>query len=369
MIDRVFPYYFDQTGIRFLARHEFCDSEPAPISSPHDGLIIIDVENKLSISDGVMNIAAQTTPVDGDLGFPSVDAYARKEGVAVFYGINFSTVDDMALGFLDAQDALRTSYDNIGISINGTALEARYTSDADSPDLYTLAPATDYVIAEILRDAGRYIYLFDGTDWLLLWEDEEDSTATLYIGLANLIGVAALTYVRPAQLFPTLLKPPVSIVGAVPASTSGNVADSDQFGEATLASLTSEIRFRVQDATNYWAIEVDGAGTITLEEYVAGVPTTRITDAAGLTGTETIRWLARGTTIEVWHGNTSAGSYPSANNFLTEKGYEVPNAGDWINLSIWEASAPDALAKQFNQANVDFSCGDAFDEGFDEGFA
>ncbi len=345
-----------KAGIAFLFRADFCIDETAPISSPlsvdmGSDLTIIQVDGNIEIVGGAMDIPAQATPVFGDLGFFSVDSFTRENGLVAFFSLSFSTLDDAALGFLDTQDVLNTSYDNIGVAVNGTELEARFTSDATSPDIFTLSTSVDYVVALVLRTSGRFIYLFDETNWFLLWVDSEDSTATLFIGYANLSSVVSLDSLRISQLATSLFVPSID-VAALPlneGSVSGGeleFPDGDTFFEYDLDTLPSassiQVNFRYFDSDNFWNIRINSSGNFDLRETVAGVAVNRITNAGVLAGGEKIRIVARGNDIELFFDTTSAGSITDAFNFIRATDWTVPTLGTGgviSNLKVWKAYA------------------------------
>ncbi len=343
-------------GIAFLYRSDFCVDESAPISTPFSSdigsdLAIVQVDGNIGISGGAMDIPAQATPVWGDLGFFSVDSFTRENGLVALFNLNFGTLDDASLGFLDAQDALNTSYDNIGVAINGTALEARFTSDANSPDIFTLSSSTDYVIALVLRASGRFIYLLDGLDWLLLWVDETDSTATLFLGYANLSSIVALDTMRVRQLSANLFVPSIEIVGSLnegDGSVSGGdlpFPDGDVVFKFTLGDIgtgQTRLQFRIEDSNNFWHIQFNSVGSLfTLHETVDGSDVVRATDS-GFIDDDEFTIVIRGTSITAYLFSDEIWTYASAIKFFRETDWELENlsvGGDINSFQVWKASA------------------------------
>ena len=341
-------------GIAFLYRSDFCVDEAAPIDTPFSSdigsdLTIVQVDGNIGLSGGAMDIPAQGTPVSGDLGFFSVDSFTRENGLVALFSLNFGTLDDAALGFLDAQDALIASYDNIGVSINGTALEARFTSDANSPDIFTLSSSTDYVIALVLRASGRFIYLLDGTNWLLLWPDEEDSTATLFLGYANLSSVVALDTVRVRQLSTILFVPDVELIGALltgdgsvsggdPAFSDGDSVILMTLSEAPTGGNLVNFNVRHRDVTQFWQLRIS-ATAYTLEEDGS---TTRATGSATPTATDILVFKLFDDTITLYVNNVEDLTYASAILSPREADWSVEYTGgdgELSDVDQWKAYA------------------------------
>ena len=76
----------DVDGLSFLFRADFCVDDAAPLGthSPEIGsdLTFVETDGEFSIASNVMDIPSQGTPVWGDLGFYSDDAYTRADGLA-----------------------------------------------------------------------------------------------------------------------------------------------------------------------------------------------------------------------------------------------------------------------------------------------
>jgi hypothetical protein len=102
-----------------------------------------------------------------------------------------------------------------------------------------------------------------------------------------------------------------------------------EFTVATLpgAGTQIELRFRVQDATNYWQVTVDSTGALDLDEVVAGVVTQRGTAAGVIANGDRIVITAVGQTIKVYEANTLRITYATAANFATETDGELETEG------------------------------------------
>lgn len=127
-------------------------------------------------------------------GFWLTPAITRKSGLVVRMGFNGGgTAGSGQLGLTTVADANFTGYNNVSLSRTGAnSLAARRTSGPASPTVtVTHDSGTVYLV---LRSAGRFVLIDETTDVVLLWDDEWDSTASLYTGATHLTATLAATY-------------------------------------------------------------------------------------------------------------------------------------------------------------------------------
>ena len=126
--------------------------------------------------------------------------------------------------------------------------------------------------------------------------------------------------------------------GIVTQRVSGVVPDDQAFTHAadaliefTVATLPAsgqiEVRFRIQDASNYWQVTVDSSGTVDLDEVVAGTPTQRGTLASAISAAERVTIRLEASAIKVYGGVTQEINYASASNFATATSGKVETLG------------------------------------------
>lgn len=125
--------------------------------------------------------------------------------------------------------------------------------------------------------------------------------------------------------------------------------------DAIPTALNTLIVFRIQDATNYWVVDIDNAGNLLLREVVGGVSNTRGTAAAALAGGERIVITADDETIRGYYDSTLAWTYASAASFKTETDGEVDAVGTngWVSHLITrplDFSAPNSITPGSNEA-------------------
>ena len=106
----------------------------------------------------------------------------------------------------------------------------------------------------------------------------------------------------------------------------------------TLGSTSSNVRFRIQDANNYWRLAWDNTGLFSLLEYVAGSPTTRASAAGVVQAGHRIAVLFNGTTITGYSNGVQRWTYANAANFATETDglvFFLGTGGAISDLSTW----------------------------------
>ena len=156
----------------------------------------------------------------------------------------------------------------------------------------------------------------------------EDSTndATLYPVISEHNGVAvnaSVSTVRGAKLSGLWGQDygiaTQRIAGAVAdLATFSHTADCILTWKVTVLANGQQMAFRMQDANNYWRLDVAADGSMALQEVVSGIPTSRATGAAGsvLNGCP-VEIVARDNVIRFLVNGSVVGYWTSANNFKT----------------------------------------------------
>lgn len=262
-----------------------------------------------------------------DANFSLTPSFARAAGVLVlFTAVEVGSTDAAIIGVDgDQGDQYSDNYFNMsGNRLRPNSID----TDALAEGLYTLAI--------VLRAAGAHYLRLNGTDWDVLYVINTGTDNPLYVGATQ---YAATTIdiggIRVAQLGAPWN---ASDYGIATQRLAGARSAGDTFTheancliEFTVATLPIadqiELRFRVQDATNYWQVTVDGAGNLDLDEVVAGVVTQRGTAAGVVANSDRIVIVADGTTIRVFEANTQRITYAAAANFQTETDGELETEG------------------------------------------
>jgi hypothetical protein len=106
-----------------------------------------------------------------------------------------------------------------------------------------------------------------------------------------------------------------------PAASTAFTHTADAHIEFTVTTLPSastiDLRFRQQDASNYWQVTISSTGALTLNEVVAGTPTQRATAAAAVANGNRVYLVLNGSTLKAWSNNVLKWTYASASGFAT----------------------------------------------------
>lgn len=327
--------------VQFLFRDDFVTTEAAPIATPRTaepgpGIeTISDVENMISIASGEMVVGKQVTPAWGDEGF-YCDAISRGSGIVLIWLINMAQSSDAGLGWNNAQDIpVWNGMDNAfrtGLGAGAFPVAVGATSIS----VGTVVLATDYIFALILRSSGCFYAVKGGiyAEWTLLWVDDLQSTATLYPTATAHSADFNLDSVRASQLaapwdddfgIATDRLAGARLVG----DTFIHIADClIEFIVSTRpVALQIEMRFRIQDASNYWQVTIDSAGDLDLDEVVATVVTQRGTAAGVIINNDRVVIVAEDETIRVYEANTLRITYALAANFKGNTDGELETEG------------------------------------------
>lgn len=165
------------------------------------------------------------------------------------------------------------------------------------PDPFVAATWYDWIV--VLRSTGAFFYMKGGvyTDWQLVWVNPNNATATLYGVMSQFaiahgvrwdgvrIGQLPAPYTADANIATQLVTTAVS--GTTYAAAADGTFDLTMTAPNPL-STTCELRFRVQDASNYWTCYADTDGSIKVDSVVAGTPTNRL-NVAGVFAAAALR--------------------------------------------------------------------------------
>jgi len=350
----------------YLLRDEFLDTRAAGAvngtpATPGPGTRSVqDTANHLSISDGKL----LTDGGASSWGNPRyvLDGLVRAPGIALI-----------------VEELQKTSYAHFGPHVSwgtsatdsnpGVAGGSRVTMGASTSLAFTTAGNTSaaqtasdlyevnlaYKIALVLRDNGVFYLVKGGAflDWTLSWVSNAGMTSPVYPIISWYNSVTSTDAVHVAQLG----MPWNNDYGIVTQRLSGARLAGDAFTheanaliEFVVATVPSagqiELRFRIQDATNYWQVTVDSAGNLDLDEVVAGVVTQRGTSAAVIVNGDRIVIQMHGTNVKIFEANTIRINYAAATNFQTKTDGELETESDGAVTDIisWPRTISGAAA-------------------------
>lgn len=327
-----------------LGKFKFTTDQAAPLASPYTeggavgSLTLTDTGNKLSISGGTLRVAAATVNWTDPRAVGT--GLTRQAGRALLFTGQVDTDSNAqwmvgwATGTGGGTAALVHAW-YIGNTVSLGPLYWFGTANLSSLSS-ALSLGTAYEVAVVLRSTGAFLLQKVSGVWTLLWVDPSTSTATMYPTTAtggNALA-ARLALPRVADLpapwngdygIATQRLAGARSAGDTGAHTANCLLD---WTETTIPSAgTTDFRFRVQDASNYWQLTISSTGALTLNEVVAGTPTSRGSSAAAVANGNRVVVVADGSTIKVYVANTSKITYASASNFATATSFSLTALG------------------------------------------
>jgi hypothetical protein len=328
LLDRVSAY---------LVRAAFAVDRAAPLPADYRAtagrLTILDTESKLSISGGRLQVAGgRATPVLGDPGLkqvaPTNVGFGRVPGRAFLHKSNRTTSGGTwrtgwsisAVATSPTTGVLHNADQTMNIIVNGSAAVATGQS---------MALNTEYDLAYVLRATGCFILINGGafSAWTLLWVTNVETQGAVWGHLANNNSVGTWGDYRIVSQLGAPLNSDYGIATqrlVTPAASTAFTHTADAHIEATVTTLPSagtiDLRFRQQDASNYWQVTISSTGALTLNEVVAGTPTQRATAAAAVANGNRVYLVLNGSSIKAWSNNVLKWTYASASGFATATG-------------------------------------------------
>lgn len=364
-IDNLYTLAFgaEEYALSFDMRDDFPTTDDAPITSPRTAEpgpgtgTATDTGNNFSIASGQLTWAARVGDHDPRLIYGSLTHSIRKSILGKV------TPGRGAIGFGDAT-TIRPDEAAVGFFANNFLVFPKGAS-------LTLATATagsEYSFAVVLRRYGAYYFIKGGSysEWTLVYVDNQGNNATLYPGIGEYVTSGATT-VNTLRVCGMPLA--LSSFGLADSRYAGKVSATQAFthtadcgieliiDEMPTAANLIELRFRKQDATNYWKITLDASANLLLIETIAGVDQPPAgTKASTITANSRIFIQCFGTTIRGIYqqaaNNVVAWTYSSATNFATETDGEVSITGDGqiCDLIVWPRTLAAADAAYLDAA-------------------
>lgn len=183
--------------ISYLLRDEFTTDRAAgsvdgTAAEPGPGTRTVrDVENKLSVASGVLDVDAQATPAWGeeDLVYADV-AFTRTAGRLVIATWSVSA-DGAAfpLAFVKSTTPTLESFVDVDIGYQRAAELglAGTTNEGQGPVIVAYTAETEYLLALVQATTGGYFFVKGGafTYWTLVWFHRAGTSTPLYVCTAN----------------------------------------------------------------------------------------------------------------------------------------------------------------------------------------
>ena len=291
--------------------------------------VVVDTNGKLTIGSDKLDFATGGVQW-GDPGL-WYGLLTRTVGRAIVAKINPTGTGGAAVGF----DNNQTISLQEGIRNNGSSLQALVPG---AVTIGTITAGTPYLYGAVLRSAGAFLLMKGGTefpDWTLVWIIP-DGIGNRYPAITCISNASVFTcdYVHIFDL-PAPWDTDYGIVTErlAGARSAGNTFthEADCLIEWTQTALPSAsstgIRFRIQDASNYWEIRILSAGEFQLFEVIDTVATIRANGGAVIANGDRIVLVCENETIKGYSANTLRFTYSLAANFKTNTAGEINRLG------------------------------------------
>lgn len=357
----------------FLLRDDFTADDAAPLTSPRTcepgpgTLTAVQTDGTLAVSGGKLAFTAQGTPAWGDQGIYDATGYNRISGRALFSQVNLPL--DLLLSWIEwrAAASLGNPADANGqhaILFADTTRRLIWTIGTTSITLQTAWTLSQmYTGGILLRTSGAFYVMKGGTEfptWIVVWIDNIAAGSPLYAAMNGYSANGTLDNFRVIDL----PAPFDDDYGLATQRVAGSVSAEQMFTheadciiewtDTTIPSASNlDLRFRRQDATNYWQITIDSTGALVLNEVVAGTPTSRGSSAGAVSNGNRVVVIASGTTIKVYSANVLKITYASASNFTTATAGELValgTSGVVSDLIAWPRTLGAAAGAILDQA-------------------
>jgi hypothetical protein len=315
----------------------FTIAKAAPLGSPLacDVLgqwTVTDTENKLSISDGKLNFAPNAV---ADFGVPRAftNIPTKKVTGTCLVGKGLTKTGNCFLGFGASAAAAPTM-------LSFRHETAAMTLFVNGNVVTTVSSAPPDIVITLSTNAAFFFGKVSGA-WKLLYVSFRTYN-TVYAGFTAYSATGTVekmaVYTLPAPFNTDYGLATYRFAGAIPDGTTFTHNPNAGIGvTATTLAASQVVKFRVQDANNYWAVNVAADGSFTLSEVVAGTPTTRGTAAASsIANGQRLGIIADAATIRVLANDVSKIYYTGATNFQTATAGSVSiGTGAISDLACW----------------------------------
>jgi hypothetical protein len=303
-------------------------AEPGPTVTRH----VVDTESKLSTIAGNLYFAGgKSAPGFGD---PSINwgSMARATGRAMAAIVTPAAANtQFGIGMDDNGSGGPSGGNCIVFGSNGL-MNASLSTNAK---MVAYTAATEYPLVIVQRTAGAFMLVKLAGVWTLQYIDtlQAPNPAYPYVygynAIVNVAMAGALDLPEPWNTDNGIATQ--DLAGARSAGDTFS-HDADCWIITTITTLPSagtiDLEFRKQDADNYWQLVIASDGSLTLNEVVTGVATSRGTGAAAsIANGQKIKVLANGQTIKVYANDALKITYASASNFATATAGSLSSEG------------------------------------------
>lgn len=320
----------------YLLLDEFITDDAAPVISPRSAepgpgvLDFVDVAGKFSITGGYLMAAVGSTNPSTE-GFTSSIAYPRSAGLALkvtdIFGLH-GTQSQGFIGFHTGTPATNTTFAyTVGSPHTIDAIQTAWIGGSSGRIRLHAAPEElTHII--ILRASGAFII----ENNKLVCVIDASNLSPLYIGGCTRLGGLAysLNYLRLGQLggvWKDTYGPGSLVVSGAIGLGQTFITEQNALFYFTVTNRgtagSSTVKFRIQDANNYWILTIGSNGSVDLSEVVAGISISRGTSVAGsIVNGNRVGMSLRGQNVLFWFPGGLKIEYTAGLNFMTETACE-----------------------------------------------
>jgi hypothetical protein len=320
----------------YLLYDDFTTADASPVTSPRTAEPGPGTVTFVQ-TGGTFDIASDQLAWDGttdswsNKGFYA-ESLARAAGRAYKGRVNLSAV----VGGVDALMLSSTAAVHIPTSDTPAAFHITPTqtdifdNNAQTQNVAgAFGTAEWYRLAIVMRAQGQFylVYRESSAEWLLLWPSDLSSAGTVYPAFVYFDGddAGAHDYIKAFDMGAPWNASTALVTDSLAGARAVNdtfVHEADgwlQFDVTTLPSAgNADVRFRWQDASNYWIARVTSAGDFGLYEVVAGTPTQRANTTGVVSSGHRVKVMFDGAEVRGFSNDTHRWTYASATNFQTE---------------------------------------------------
>lgn len=313
----------------------FENTDPTPISNPYT-----------TYSGHLMDVtqsASQLDIIEGNLKkigagaissniLKSQNSLTRNPGICINFRFKYSSASTcINSGFYQTTDPSHTFY----ISSNVLYANDRFSGSQIN---FVLTQDTWYDVFIVLRSSGAFWFIRDDINYYLFYVSSRYNFSTLY-RYASLGATSSIDWIREKQLTTPFDTDWGFVTDEILSANNGDTFEHSSscwivfYLQTKASSGLIEIRFRIQDSSNYIKLTIDSSNVGRLYKTVAGVDT-QLGSNATMGQAAEYRIFINGSDIRLFSNLTTALIISgTASEFLSEIDGEVTSQGTGGDIS------------------------------------
>jgi hypothetical protein len=288
--------------ITYLLRDEFTTVQSAPLGATRTpepgpgGWTTVQVNGNMSIDSQGLVVPVPAPTGWGNVGLHETNTFNRAAGMAALMAFRYTSGTINAIFGFNPSTGVGFTFDDGAIYLQGGGLiTPRNTSTTAQVGTWDTSTSVENIFASVLLGtSGSYMFQQVAGVWTLLWYTPFGNSATMRVGFSTFNTAYKIRYARRRQLgSPWTTDFAIATVNvASPAHLTQYTATADAIHRLTITapgSLANEcgIRYRIQDANNYWRAYFNAAGAFRIDSVSGGTPTNRVNVAGVITAGQT----------------------------------------------------------------------------------